>query len=55
MFSFLASSKFPYFPDSLDAVAAMSENEMIRIGIVRIQAFHKPSSKAGIRDKFSLL
>ena len=48
LFSFLVSLKSPSFPDSLDAVAAISENEMISIGIRKIQAFHKPNSKAGI-------
>jgi hypothetical protein len=54
LFSFLVSLKSPAFPDSLEAVALISEKEMIRIGITRIQAFHNPNSNAGIRDTISL-
>jgi hypothetical protein len=54
LFSFLVSLKSPAFPDSLAAVALISEKEMISIGMMRIQAFHKPNSKAGISDTSSL-
>jgi hypothetical protein len=51
LFSFLVSLKSPTLPDSLMLVALISENMMISIGIIRIHAFHKPNSKAGIKDK----
>jgi len=54
LFSFLVSLKSPAFPDSLEAVALISEKEMISIGMIRIQAFHKPNSNAGMRDTIAL-
>ena len=52
LFSFLVSLKSPPLPDSLVAVALVSDNKMIIIGMTRIQAFHKPNSNAGINDNY---
>jgi hypothetical protein len=54
LFSFLVSWKSAGSAGSLAAVTFISENDKIKIGRIRIQAFHKPNSNAGIRDTISL-
>ena len=54
LFSFLVSLKSEACPLSRRAVTPISENNVINIGMIRIQAFQKPHSKAGINDTISL-